>query len=90
MSLDLARGACYNILKRGNAFMLLLLFFVLMIAVFVKLLFLAIRGAWSITKIVLSVVLFPLILVGIALSGLLYIALLAVVLLGIFSFLKRV
>ncbi len=70
--------------------MLLLLFFVLMIAVFVKLLFLAIRGAWSITKIVLSVVLFPLILVGIALSGLLYIALLAVVLLGIFSFLKRV
>ncbi len=70
--------------------MLLLLFFVLMIAVFVKLLFLAIRGAWSITKIVLSVVLFPLILVGIALSGFLYIALLAVVLLGIFSFLKRV
>ena len=70
--------------------MLLLLFFVLMIAVFVKLLFLAIRGAWSITKIVLSVVLFPLILVGIALSVFLYIALLAVVLLGIFSFLKRV
>ena len=70
--------------------MLLLLFFVLMIAVFVKLLFLAIRGAWSITEIVLSVVLFPLILVGIALSGFLYIALLAVVLLGIFSFLKRV
>ena len=70
--------------------MLLLLFFVLMIAVFVKMLFLAIRGAWSITKIVLSVVLFPLILVGIALSGFLYIALLAVVLLGIFSFLKRV
>ena len=55
--------------------MLTFLFLVCMIWVFGKLFFFGIKAAWGISKFLLTVVLFPVILIGMAVVGLLYIAL---------------
>ena len=52
-----------------------LFFLILMIAVFGKLLFFAVRATWGITKIFFTLVFFPLILIGLVAAGFLYIAL---------------
>ena len=54
--------------------MLTFLFLVCMIWVFGKLFFFGIKAAWGISKFLLTVVLFPVILIGMAVVGLLYIA----------------
>lgn len=54
--------------------MLTFLFSVCMIWVFGKLFFFGIKAAWGISKFLLTVVLFPVILIGMAVVGLLYIA----------------
>ena len=55
--------------------MLTLIFLVMMILVFVKILGFAIRAAWGVSKIVCTVVFLPLLLVGLVLIGLVKIAL---------------
>lgn len=70
--------------------MLIILFVVLMIGVFGKLLVFAIKGAWGITKILFSIVFLPLVLIGIAISGFLYIAIIAVFVIGIISLIKHI
>ena len=65
--------------------MLTFLFFILMLAVFGKILGFAIKATWSISKIVFSVVLLPLFLVGLVLKGLLTLALPILVIIGIVS-----
>ncbi|MBQ6835261.1 MAG: hypothetical protein IJO55_12725 [Lachnospiraceae bacterium] len=65
--------------------MLTFLFFILMLAVFGKILGFAIKATWSISKIVFSVVLLPLFLVGLVLKGLLTLALPILVIIGIIS-----
>ena len=65
--------------------MLTFLFFILMLAVFGKILGFAIKATWSISKIVFSVVLLPLFLVGRVLKGLLTLALPILVIIGIIS-----
>lgn len=54
--------------------MLTLLFLVCMIWVFGKLFFFGIKAAWGISKFLLAIVLFPLILIGMVVGGLIYIA----------------
>ncbi len=54
--------------------MLSLLFTICMIWVFGKLLFFGIKAAWGISKFVVTIVLLPLILIGLVVGGLVYIA----------------
>ena len=65
--------------------MLTFLFFILMLAVFGKILGFAIKATWGISKIIFSVVLLPLFLVGLVLKGLLTLALPILVVIGIVS-----
>lgn len=54
--------------------MLTLLFLVCMIWVFGKLFFFGIKAAWGISKFLLTIILFPVILIGMVIGGLIYIA----------------
>lgn len=65
-----------------------LIFIILMLIVFGKILKFAIKAAWGITKIVVSLVLLPLILVGLALSGLIIVAIPVLVVVGIIALIK--
>ena len=67
--------------------MWLLLFVILLLVVFGKLLSFALKAAWSITKILFSVVIFPLVLVMLVVAGLMYVALPVLVIAGIVVFL---
>lgn len=63
--------------------MLTLFFIICMFAVFGKIAGLALRGAWGLTKILLGLVFFPIILIGMVFSGLIVIALPALIIFGI-------
>lgn len=65
--------------------MLMLLFFVLLLSIFGKILGFAIRATWGISKIVFSVVLLPLFLIGLVLKGLMSVALPVLIVIGIVS-----
>lgn len=65
-----------------------IIFIILMLIVFGKILKFAIKAAWGITKIVVSLVLLPLILVGLALSGLIIVAIPVLVVVGIIALIK--
>lgn len=63
--------------------MLSLLFTICMIWVFGKLLFFGIKAAWGISKFLVTIVLLPLILIGLAAGGLIYIAFPILIIVGI-------
>ncbi len=63
--------------------MLTLLFIFLMIGVFGKLIGLAFRATWGITKIFFRLIFLPVILIGLVMAGLMYIALPLLVVIGI-------
>lgn len=63
--------------------MWLLLFLVLLFMIFGKLLSIALKAAWGITKILVSVVLFPLALVMLVIVGLTYVALPVLIITGV-------
>ncbi|MBQ2287170.1 MAG: hypothetical protein II251_00465 [Lachnospiraceae bacterium] len=65
--------------------MLTLLFTILMIMVFGKILMFSIRAAWGLTKILFSVVLLPIFLIGLVLTGLLTVAFPILIFIGIAS-----
>lgn len=65
--------------------MLTFLFVVLLFVVFGKILKFAIKAAWGISKIIVSVVFLPVILIGMALTGFIYLALGCLVVIGIIS-----
>lgn len=65
--------------------MLKLIFIILMFLVFGKILGFAIKAAWGLSKIIVSVVLLPLFLIGLVIKGLIGIALPILVIVGIFS-----
>lgn len=67
--------------------MWLLLFVILLLVIFGKLLSFALKAAWSITKILFSVVIFPLALIMLVAAGLMYVALPVLVIAGIVVFL---
>jgi hypothetical protein len=56
-----------------------------MIMFFVKLLVWAIKAAWSISKVVLSLIVFPIVLIGLACAGFIYLALIILIICGIVS-----
>lgn len=65
------------------------LFFVgLLIAVMIKLICFAIKAAWGITRVVLTIVLFPAVLVIMAFSGLIVVALPILIITGIVLIIK--
>lgn len=68
--------------------MLTLLFVVLLLTIFGKLLILAIKAAWGITKILLNIVLLPLIIIGMFAGGLTYLALIVLAIVGLVSLIK--
>ena len=64
------------------------LFLILLFTIFGKLLSIAIKAAWGITKILFSIVFLPLVLIGLFFSGLVYVALIVLVIVGIVSLVK--
>lgn len=68
--------------------MLTLLFVVLLLTIFGKLLIFAIKAAWGITKILLNIVLLPLIIIGMFAGGLTYLALIVLAIVGLISLIK--
>lgn len=64
------------------------LFLILLFAIFGKLLSIAIKAAWGITKILFSIVFLPLVLIGLFFSGLVYVALIVLIIVGIVSLVK--
>ncbi|MDD3219345.1 MAG: hypothetical protein PHC41_11240 [Lachnospiraceae bacterium] len=67
--------------------MLTLVFVILLFMVFGKLLIFALKAAWGISKILCTVVLLPLILVGLVIIGLVKIVLPVLLVIGIISLL---
>ena len=65
--------------------MLTLIFICLLIAVVLNIVKIAIKLTWGITKFVLSVVLLPVVLVAIAFSGFMYLALMILIVVGFIS-----
>ena len=63
--------------------MLTLLFICILLVVVVNIVKLAIKLAWGITKFVFSVILFPVLLIGVALAGFIYIAIAILIIVGI-------
>ena len=63
--------------------MLTALFIILMFAVFGKLILLAFKASWGILKVLLTIIIFPLFLIGLFVSGLVYIALILLLFAGI-------
>lgn len=68
--------------------MLTALFIILMFAVFGKMIIFAFKASWGILKVLLTIIIFPLFLVGLFVSGLVYIALILLVIAGIVSVVK--
>lgn len=64
---------------------LALLFTVLILAVFGKLLVFALKMSWGITKIVFGVILFPLVLIAMVFAGLFVFVIPILILVGLFS-----
>lgn len=65
--------------------MLALIFMVLLFMIFGKILIFAVKATWGITKIICTVVLFPLVLVGMVVIGMIKIALPVLLIVGIIS-----
>lgn len=65
--------------------MLTLIFAILMIIIFAKLIKLAVKMTWGITKILFNLVLLPIVLICMVISGLIYIALVILIIVGIVS-----
>lgn len=68
--------------------MLTFLFFVLLFGIFGKLIWLAVKAAWGISKIVFSIVFLPVVVLVLFFSGLVYVALGLLVAIGIASLIK--
>ena len=62
-----------------------LLFIILMIAIFGKLIGLAFKMTWGITKILFTLVFLPVVLIGLVIGGLLTVAFPVLILIGIVS-----
>lgn len=68
--------------------MLTFLFFVLLFGIFGKLIWLAVKAAWGISKIVFSIVFLPVVVLVLFFSGMVYVALGLLVVIGIVSLIK--
>ena len=66
--------------------MLSILFSILMILVFGKILLFAIKAAWGVAKIITALIFLPVILIALVMSGLIFVALPILILIGILAF----
>lgn len=65
--------------------MLTLIFAILMISVFGKMIGLAFRATWSIARVLTNIIFLPLFLIGLAFSGLIHVALFFLLIVGMVS-----
>lgn len=70
--------------------MLTILFFILMIWVFWKLVKLSVKAAWGISKILFTLVLLPIILIVLVIAGFIYIAIPILVIVGVIALVSGV
>ena len=70
--------------------MLTILFFILMIWVFWKLVKLSVKAAWGITKILFTLVFLPIILVVLVIAGFIYIAIPILAIVGVIALVSGV
>lgn len=63
--------------------MWILVFSILMIGIFGKLLLFSMKAAWGMTKIVFSLIILPLVLVGLVVCGMMFLAMPILVIVGI-------
>ena len=68
--------------------MLELLFLIFLLGIFGKLFFFGLRAAWGISKLLLTIVFLPLILIAMVFGGLLYLAFPILIIIGILSLFK--
>lgn len=66
--------------------MLTLLFLILMFSVFGKILHMAIKLTWGITKVIFTLIFLPFIVIGLALAGFMYLSILVLIVAGFFAF----
>lgn len=69
--------------------MFTLLFLICMLGIFGKLLVFGLRVAWGVSKLLLTVVFFPVILIGMVFAGLIYLAFPILIIVGIVTLLSR-
>lgn len=69
--------------------MITALFVLLMISVFGRLIIFAIKAAWGISKVLFAIVFCPIVLIAIALSGGIIVALPILIIIGIVSLVKK-
>ena len=69
--------------------MLTLIFLILMFSVIGSLIHMAFRLAWGVTKVIFAIVFFPIILVGLALAGFVYISIILLIIAGIISLFRH-
>ena len=67
--------------------MLTLIFIICMFAVFGKIALLALKGAWGLTKVFVTLIFLPIILIGMVFKGLIVIALPALIIFGVVALL---
>ena len=67
----------------------MLLFTILMLVVFGKMIGLAFRAAWGVTKIVFGLIFLPVILIGLVIAGFMYLALPILAVAGIVMLIRR-
>ena len=70
--------------------MLTLLFLICMLGIFGKLLIFGLRAAWGVSKLILTVVFFPVILIGMVFAGLIYLAFPILIIVGIVTLYKYI
>ena len=63
--------------------MLTLIFVILMIGIFGKMVGFAFRATWGLTKVLFNLILLPVFLIGLVIAGLMYIALPILIIVGI-------
>lgn len=71
--------------RKGRKQMITFLFMILLLLIFGKIFGFAIRAAWGVTKIIVVAVLFPLLLAGLALIGLVGLAFPILLIAGVLS-----
>ena len=83
------KGFRDNIKTKGEMIMITLIFMFCMFAVFGKIAFFALKAAWGVTKLVLTLVFLPVTLVLMVAAGLIHLALPILIIVGIISLFSR-
>ena len=75
-------------LRKVVSKMMTIIFVILFFGIFGKLAALAFKAAWGITKVIFTLVFLPILIIGFALSGLIYVAFIGLIIAGIVMLVK--